>query len=241
VVAHTLLLSALACSRPDADALFRAHDYAAAEAAWEAEHGEAIHLSETISDVILLRDPRATVTEAAPLVRAWRLLEDAPVRSRMELEEPFETFGGLIDGARRAAAHPLELVVGRSEARSDGDPYLAGSPLPFAGGRIHGLQTWHTAPVPGNDTNARRDDLPARIDANPPARLLTVALRDASGALYLWAEHTPDGWMLKAASSFAAADRVLRAMKRLDGYAAGADGQLPPEAHKGLRPNVALP
>jgi hypothetical protein len=241
VVAHTLLLWALACSRPDADALFRAHDYVAAEAAWEAEHGEAIHLSETISDVILLRDPRTTVAEAAPLVRAWRLLEDAPVRSRMELEEPFETFRGLIDGARRAAAPPLELVVGRSEARSDGDPYLSGTPLPFAGGRIHGMQTWHTAPVPSAGAPASGDDLPARIDANPPARLLTIALRDTSGTLYLWAEHTPDGWMLKAASSFPAADRVLRAMKRLDGYAVGADGPLPPEAFKGLRPSVALP
>jgi hypothetical protein len=221
---HTLLTWLIACTRPDADALFQAHDYAAAEAAWESAHGEPVHLAETISDVILLRDPRATVAQAAPLVRAWRLLEDAPVRTRLEVEEPFDSVSALIRGARMASAHPLELVAGRSEARSDGDPYLPGTPLPFAGGRMHGAQAWRTE----SDVSA---ELPARIDKNPPARLMTLALRDTTGSLYLWVEHTPDGWMLKAASSFPAADRVLRAMKGLGGS----------EAHKGLRPTLPAP
>ena len=226
-----LFLALLGCGSPSPDALFQAHDYAGAEAAWARASGEPVHLDETVSDLLLLRNPKLTVAEAAPAVAAWRLLEDAPVRSRMAVEQPFARVDALIAAAQEVASRPLDLVVGRSEGRGDGDIYVDGTPLPFSGGRMHGWQTWLSRPALGAKGAGTGADLSARLEANPPSRLLTLALRDPTGSLWLWAEHTPDGWMLKAASSFPATDRVLRVLNGVGGV----------KAHAGLRPEGPAP
>lgn len=225
------LLALLACSSPSPDALYQAHDYAGAEAAWGRSTGETVHLNETLSDLLLLRNPRLTIAEAAPAVAAWRLLEDAPVRSRMAVEQPFARFDALIAAAKEVASRPLELAVGRSEGRGDGDVYVDGTPIPFSGGRVHGWHSWPGVIGLGAKGPDVLPDLAAQVEANPPSRLITVALRDPSGSLWLWAERTPDGWQLKAASSFPATDRVLRVLNGVGGVS----------AHSGLHPEDPAP
>jgi hypothetical protein len=180
-------------------------------------------LQETITDLLLLRNPRATVAEAAPLVAAWRMLEDAPVRSRMRVDEPFLSFTALGEAIARVATRPLVVAIGRSESRSDPDIYLESAPLPFSGGRIAGT---HTVRGP-------EDAPPApfvTLEKSPPARLVTVVAEDSTGSMALWVERQPEGWMLLASSSFPATDRVLRALKGLE-----------VEPHGGLRPRVPTP
>jgi hypothetical protein len=166
-----------------------------------------------------------TVAEAAPLVAAWRMLEDAPVRSRMRVEEPFPSFAALAQAIRGVAQRPLVLAVGRSESRADPDVYLDSSPLPFTGGRIVGTHRWEALPANGEE---ELPEVVRKVQASPPARLVTVVVQDPTGSLALWMERQPESWQLLASSSFPATDRVLRALKGLE-----------VEAHAGLRPDVA--
>ena len=229
----------LACAAPEPDALLRAGDVAGAAAAWETTHPARVDLDHEVAQILARREADATVPRVGEAVEAARLIESGPVRSRLDLNVPVGSIAGVVAGARAAARSVLVLAVGRSDARGDVDVLQRGSPLPWIGasepgmatarGRIVGWTRYAKTSGEGTATDAwtsRRgaQDLGAWLDANPPARLVTLAFEDATGTAWIWAERRAgEGWILIATSSLGAADRMLR------GEPAG----------EGLRPDVA--
>ncbi len=215
----------LACAAPDPDALLRAGDVAGAAAAWNATHDVPVDLDHEVASILARREPDASVARVAEAVEAVRLVEAGPVRSRLELNTPVGSFTTVVAGARAVARLPLVVAVGRSDARGDVDVLQRGSAIPWFGsseagmaaarGRLVGWTRYVTADGVGTTTDgwtSRRGtlDLAAWLDANPPARLVTLALEDATGSVWIWAERGAEGWTLLATSSLGAADRILR-------------------------------
>jgi hypothetical protein len=215
-----------ACAAPDPDALLRAGDIDAAAAAWNGAHVAQVDLDHEVANLLARREPDVTVPRVAEAVDVVRLVEAGPVRSRLELNSPVASIAGVLAGARAAARLPLVVAVGRSDARADVDVLQRGAALPWLGSSEPGMATargrlvgWTRYAAPSGAGTAtdvwtsRRgtQDLGAWLDANPPARLVTLAFEDATGAAWIWAErHAGEGWTLIATSSYGAADRMLR-------------------------------
>lgn len=190
------------CRAPDPDALLRRHDLDGAATAWEQVHGERVSLDHTVADILAQRaatDPGITMPVVLDTLDAVRTLDATAHPGTEALDTGFDRLADLLGAAEILAAPPFLVVVGRSETRLDKDPYLGGA-LPWARGRVVG---W-----------ARRDAAAfgARIDADPPLRLVTVLARDATGAVSIGLEHREGAWWtLNAADAHTAARLVAAA------------------------------
>jgi hypothetical protein len=196
----------LACRAADPDALLRRHDLDGASAAWTAKTGEEVDLDHTVADILAQRaahDPSVTTAYTIEAVTAARLLDSCPRRGLATLDIGFASLASVFQAAEALANGGVRVAVGRSTLVSDRDPYMGG-PLPFASGRIVG---WA-----GADAAA----FGRAVDAEPPLRLVTVALRDQNGAFCFTAEHRPDGWWSTATSDAPAAARLLAAAERAE-------------------------
>ncbi|MFZ5475525.1 MAG: hypothetical protein ACOZNI_02015 [Myxococcota bacterium] len=205
------LLLLLACTRPDPDARLRAHDLDGAAAAWEKRHGTRLDVDHPVADVLATRaarDPSITAATVADTMEAVRALEASPRLGARDADVPFERWEDLLVAAGKLGEPPLIVAVGRSEGVHDKDPWTAGGDLPFRDGRVVG---WARRAA-GEGTEALAA-LGRRLDANPPAKLVTVALRDARGAVAFYARKEADGWWVRWTTDPEAAGALLRLME----------------------------
>jgi hypothetical protein len=196
----------------DPDDLLRAGEGERAVAAWVASGGAEIDLANPLAQVMLTRaptEPTITLESIAEAIEAAELLDARPRLGLRSLDRPITSMRALLAGAERVLRGPVYVAVGRSLSRGDRDAHLSGAALPWQGGRIVG---W--ARSTGQGSLAA---LGARIDANPPARLITVGLRGAQRDFWIFVERTPDGWLAKTTSDPDAAGPVLLASDREGG------------------------
>lgn len=219
----SLLALLLACAKPDPDAALRRHDIDGAAAAWKALHGEEVDLNHGLVDVLATRsegDPTITMAYTLDALDAARLLDRGPRRGTGSLDTGFEKLETVLAGAAALASGPWLFAVGRSEHPGDADPYVNGA-LPCSLGRIVG---W---------TRTDAAALGRTVDGNPPGRLVTLALRDTTGDLWITMEHRPGSWWTTASSDPAAAARVIAAGER---YAEGGAARVTERYGAGLIP-----
>jgi hypothetical protein len=186
--------------------MLRAQDPAGASRAWEALHGAPLDLDHPAAQVLVARartDPSVTAATIAETMPAIRLLDGFKRTRNKMIDRPFDTAEILLAGIEAVAEPPLLVAVGRSEIVGEPDPLVPGGALPWNGGRLVGWADHDLAA------------LGASLDANPPARLVTIAARDATGSLYLYAEHTEAGWVVHTASEQAAGIHVMVASEIL--------------------------
>lgn len=205
-----LLALACACScagSPDPEALLRARDLAGASAAWERLHGAPLDIAHPVAEILAdraVRDPAITVAALVETMAAVRLLEGGRRVHTQSVDRPFDRAADLLTAASALAEGPALVAVGRSAGPGDPDPAYASAPLPYDGGRVVGAA--RTDPGgPGGDLA----ELGGRLDANPPARLVTLALRDATGSVWLYTERKDGAWWVLSASDARGAARIL--------------------------------
>ncbi|MDP2311094.1 MAG: hypothetical protein Q8P18_34055 [Pseudomonadota bacterium] len=212
-----ILLLVLACkSPPDPDARLRAGDLEGAAVAWEALHGSPLDVAHPAAVSLAARAPRDPSITAALLVdtlEAVRLLEQAPVKRTEELDLTFDRFTDLGAALDALAEGPAMVAVGRSETFADRDPYTTDAPLPWKGGRLVGFALTPSIPPAGPF-----EALGAALDANPPAKLVTVGVSDVSGILYLNVERRDGTWWAISASNGRAGARLVLAAASVRDY-----------------------
>jgi hypothetical protein len=196
------------CRAPDPDGKLRAGDLAGAAVAWEAVRHTPLDIDHPAAEALAARAPRdATITaeRIADTMDAIRFLEQAPRKGTKAVDLTFPSFTDWFTALDSLAEPPALVVVGRSESIGDHDPYTQGGALPWKGGRVVGWA--HT------DLAA----LGRTIDADPPARLIVVGMRDATGVVYVNVERKDGEWAALAADdAFAAARLVLAAQSVRD-------------------------
>lgn len=213
------LLLALACSAPsapDPDARLRAGDLQGTAAAWEAVHGAPLDVVHPAAEALAARAPRDPSITAAVLVEsldALRLLEDAPVKRTEVLDLTFDRLADLGAALQALGEGPTMFAVGRSESPMDRDPYTTDAELPWKGGRLVGYA--YTVPGGASGTFAA---LGAKVDANPPAKLVTIAARDATGSVFLNVQRQGDIWSVISASNAHVGARLLLAASAVHDY-----------------------
>lgn len=204
----TLLLLA-ACGAPDPDALLRKGDVDGAAAAYAERAGAPLDVKHPVAEVLAGRarsDATVTTATIADAMDAVRFLEQAPIIRVQHLDLDFDRFADLGAALDALAEGDALFVVGRSEGLGDKDPYLMGGALPWKGGRVVG---W-----------ARRDmaALGKSVDENPPAKLVVVGIRDATGEVYLNVERRDGAWVALSASDAKAAARLVLAANAARDY-----------------------
>ncbi|MDP2314713.1 MAG: hypothetical protein Q8P41_17550 [Pseudomonadota bacterium] len=218
-----ILLLLAACTgrgAPDPDAKLRGGDLDGAAAAWQAAHGEPLDLDHPAAQALALRaprDPSITTASLADTVAVARFLEQAPIVRTQSLDLSFARMADLGAALDALAVPPALFAIGRSESLGDRDPYLPGAALPWKGGRIVG---W--ARLPGEPATAGTpgplEAFGATLDANAPAKLVTIGVSDASGDVYLNVERREDAWWVVAASNADAGARLVLAAESVRDY-----------------------
>lgn len=186
---------------PDPDALLRRHDLSGAEAAWKQLHGEEIDLNHHVVDVLAQRaasDPSITMASTLDALEAARLLDRVPTRGMGSVDIGFDSLESVLGAAGAIAKAPALVVVGRSATPADKDPY-EGGPLPWRSGVLVG---W---------TRADPSVLGRETDKLNPTRLVTIAMQDQTGALWLTVHHQDGLWWATASTDAPACARVLGA------------------------------
>jgi hypothetical protein len=204
--AAALLACLCSCTKPDPDALLHAQDLPGASKAWEKLHGSPLDIDHPAAQALAVRagsDASITAGKVAEAMSAVRLLERSRGFHAVNVDEPFDTAKDLFAGVEALAAQPVFVAVGRATNPGDPDPTVANAPLPWAGGRLVASSRKGLA------------DLGARLDKDPPAGVVTMALHDTTGELFLFAEHADSGWVVHTASDTRAAVRVMRAAEIL--------------------------
>ncbi len=203
------------CAPPDPDARLRAGDLVGAAGAWRELHGALLDTDHPVAEILAIRatgDQPVTTIALEDAMAAVRLLEQAPSAGTRELDLSFTSFTDWFRALEALAVPPMLVVVGRSEGRGDRDPYTAGGALPWKGGRIVG---WARSDV------AR---LGSEIEGNPPARLVVVAMRDATGSVFVNLERRDGAWWTVAASRPEIAARLVLAADAIRDYGGPAPG-----------------
>lgn len=181
-----LLLSACA---PDPDALLHAGRAREAVEAWQAAGGGPIDLAQEAVDALARRgrvDAGVRVRDLAEAGATAALLDGMPARGKRELDLPIDRFADLAACTSTRLAAPWRVAVGRSETPADADP-VSGGALPYSGGRIVGAAT----------DAASLAALLASVDRAQPPRLVTLALSDAHGKVYVaWTFRDGQWWGL---------------------------------------------
>jgi hypothetical protein len=204
-----LACSGLSGPDPDPGELLRQGRADEAVAAYQAAGGTPFAVGHPLAQVLFQRartDPSVTLGAIADGVEAASLLDARPRLGLRDLDRPFVSMRALLAGAQTALGTSSYVAVGRSLSRGDKDAHLNGAALPWQGGRIVG---WARGEVEGSF-----GELGARIDADPPARLITVGLRTATHDFWIFVEKNPDGWIAKTSSDPQAAGPVLLASDR---------------------------
>jgi hypothetical protein len=204
----------LACSglggpTPDPGELLRQGRTDEAVAAYQAAGGTPFAVGHPLAQVLFQRartDPSVTLGTIAEGVEAASLLDARPRLGLRDLDRPFVSMRALLAGAQAALGPSSYVAVGRSLSRGDKDAHLNGAALPWQGGRIVG---WARGAVAGSFA-----ELGARIDADPPARLVSIGLRTPARDFWIFVEKNPDGWIAKTSSDPQVAGPVLLASDR---------------------------
>lgn len=229
----TILLLTFACKAPpDPDARLRAGDLDGAAAAWQALHSSPLDVGHPAAVSLAARaprDPAITVAVLVDTLDAVRLLEQAPHKRTEALDLTFDRMADLGAALDALAEGPAILVVGRSENPADRDPYTTDAALPWKGGRLVGFARGASAPrsaprsalpsaLPSAPRSGPLEALGATVDANPPAKLVTLGAADESGALYLHVERRDGIWQVISASEAHAGARLVLAADSVRDY-----------------------
>ncbi len=206
----------LACApAPDPEALLRAGDPRAAAAAATEMGTPSFDPEHPLVPVIMRRvgaEAHLTMGFVSEAVAAARLLDARPKLGRRAVDRPFEDMATLMAGAERVLTPPAIAAVGRSRSRGDADAYQPGASLPWEGGRMVGWARLDTAPGAATGTLVA---LGRTVDADPPAKLVTLGFEDDRGPLWIFVERDANlGWMAIAASDPERAAAVLVAGER---------------------------
>ncbi len=220
----SFLLLAFACSGPpDPDARLRAGDLDGAAAAWQSVHGVPLDIAHPAAVSLAARAPRnpaVTTALLADTLDAVRFLEQAPVKLTQALDLTFDRLADLGAALDILGVGPTLLVVGRSETPVDPDPYTTNADLPWKGGRLVGFAFTEVTSGSPPAAPGPLQAFGARVDANPPANLVTLGLRDGTGEVYLNAERGQGTWVVISASNAGVGARLVLAAESVHDYGA---------------------
>lgn len=202
-----MILWALACADPDPDALLRQGRLEEAGAA--AGFDPAAPVAQILAGRAR-RDPSITVATVREAIAAVTLLDGAPQTRTQTLDVPIERLADLGAAADVLAEGARRMAIGRSETLADQDPWTHAVPLPWKGGRLVGSAT----------TNL--ESLGARLDADPPVKLVTVGLEDTTGRVYITLQHRDGEWDPVSASDAEAGARLALAAGAVRDYGGAA-------------------
>ncbi len=179
-----LLLLAPGCAPPDPDALLRAYKLDEAAVAFESATGTPLSFDHPAADGLARRaahDPSLTCAEIARRMRPVLLLDDTPLRGRLDLDLTMAALTPTLLAAFELGA--VLVAVGRSSnpgERSAAD----GGDLPWSDGRLIG----------GATTSVEAAQLGATVDGAPPPRLVTVGMSDGSAQIFFTAQWKDGMW-----------------------------------------------
>lgn len=201
------LLGLIGCGPPDAEAAWRAGEHDAAIAAWNAQTGAQLDPADPLIDVLARRSAREPVglSEVDTWVKARDLLERAPDLGMRALDLSFDQLTPILQGAGVFLGRPAVLAVGRSRSAADAEP-LEGGPLRYRRGVLVGAVTWS-----GEADHAALTALGQRLDADPPALILTLAASDPTGAVWVTLKRQDGVWWTVSASNAEIGARLLLA------------------------------
>lgn len=180
--AALLLISA--CAGPDADVLLHAARVSEASAAYTKQTGRVIDFGHPAADGLArlaAKDKTLTCAEIERRMRPVLLLDQVPLRGRLDLDLTFPALGPVLGAAFDLGG--VVVAVGRSN-NPDERAAQDGGPLPWVNGRLIG----------GAESAAEATALGATIDANPPPRLVTVGMTDTRTAIFFTAQFKDGGW-----------------------------------------------
>lgn len=184
----SLITALLACAQPDADALLQSGRVAEAAAAWKDQTGRTVDFGHPAADGLARRaalQHAGTMADVERQMRPVLLLDQTPLRGRLALDLSFPSLGPVL-----AAAFDLGgtlVAVGRSQNPAERGVDTGGD-LPWSNGRLVG----------GAEDPAAARALGARVDAEPPPRLVTVGMTDGSAAVFFTMQRSGDSWLTVA-------------------------------------------
>jgi hypothetical protein len=197
----------VACQPADPDALLHAGRLEEAAAAAT----PPVDVSSRAAQVLGMRarqDRSVTIAVLREAVAAVRLLDESPATRTQKLDVPLDRAADLGAVADALGVGATIMAVGRSETPADPDPWTKAGDLPWARGRVFGYAEHDLAA------------LGARLDANPPVKLVTVGIADQTGAVWFTMQREGDAWETVSASDAEAAARLLLAAGSLRDYGA---------------------
>ena len=176
----TMMLWALAlwaCSSPDPDALLRAYKLEEAAAVWQEQTGRTLDFGHPGVDGLARRaahDPTITCAEIERRAAPARLLDQTPLQGRKTLDLSFPSLAPVLEAAFDLGAR--QVAVGRSKNPHEREVSNGGD-LEWTDGRVVG----------GAETRGAAAALGAHVDAEPPPRLVTIAMTDGLHGEPSWA------------------------------------------------------
>jgi hypothetical protein len=211
----------LACTA-DPDGLLRKGELAGAAHAWEVAGNPVIDTTLAGVDALGRRarlDPTVTLPLLAEVTPALRLLERFPQAKTRQLDVPIEKLADLGAALDALATPPAVWVVARSSNLADKDPWTEGGALPWKAGRLVGFAP---AASTSSFTAPSMEALGAMVDADPPSKLVSLAMADATGEVFVTIEREGGAWFSISTTDQPSAARLMLAAGDIRDYGATA-------------------
>lgn len=213
------LLACVETQSETPDELLRAGTLDQAAAAWVRQGGQPVDTSQPAAQALAMlarREPKVLFSMIAEYSAAGALLDLAPLIGLQTLDVSFERWEPLLQCISGALTTPWRVVVARSATPADGDPttlLAVEDDPPYRNGRIVGsVSNPPPAAPPGPDDPGaalRAGALGAALDANPPARRVTLLASGRSATLAIHTERRDGLWWAISANEAASAATVI--------------------------------